>query len=129
MSYTGDGRGREVRCESHVYNYSPSALGVLAGGVNRCKPALGCPCCEELALNLGFKWPLIPAGVAWHIGTVWRRSHQTASKGVDFNRVEASNLNLLNITERWRSPVDRTALEMLRSGNTTVGSNPTLSAT
>ena len=52
-----------------------------------------------------------------------------ASKGVDFNRVEASNLKLLNLTERWRSPVDRTAFEMLRSGNTTVGSNPTLSAT
>ena len=67
--------------------------------------------------------------VAWQTGRVWRRLNQTASKGVDFNRVEVSNLNLLNITERWRSPVDRTALEMLRSGNTTVGSNPTLSAT
>jgi hypothetical protein len=67
--------------------------------------------------------------VAWQTGRVWRRLNQTASKGVDFNRVEVSNLNLLNITERWRSPVDRTAFEMLRSGNTTVGSNPTLSAT
>jgi hypothetical protein len=67
--------------------------------------------------------------VAWQTGRVWRRLNQTASKGVDFNCVEASNLNLLNITERWRSPVDRTAFEMLRSGNTTVGSNPTLSAT
>ena len=69
------------------------------------------------------------AEIAWHIERVWRLLNQTASKGVDFNRIEASNLNLLNITERWRSPVDRTALEMLRSGNTTVGSNPTLSAT
>ena len=69
------------------------------------------------------------AEIAWQIERVWRRLNQTASKGVDLNRIEASNLNLLNITERWRSPVDRTALEMLRSGNTTVGSNPTLSAT
>ena len=72
---------------------------------------------------------MVFAEIAWHIEGVWGRLNQTASKGVDFNRIEASNLNLLNITERWRSPVDRTALEMLRSGNTTVGSNPTLSAT
>ena len=30
--------------------------------------------------------------------------------------------------ERWQSPVDCTALEMRRSGNTTEGSNPSLSA-
>ena len=68
------------------------------------------------------------AGVAWHIERVWRRWNQTASKGVDFNRVEASNLNLLDITERWRSPVDRAALEMRYGVKPIVGSNPTLSA-
>ena len=49
---TGRYAGRE---EPHCIHDSPSVFGVLAGRVNRPKPPLGYPCCEEPALNSGFK--------------------------------------------------------------------------